>query len=152
MYLNKRDIDKVGGRRCSSSSTQHRCYSAGRKARHSYRRTRYHQRRPAARVFTPYNFIYFLFSFQAASFRHDFSTLLFLCRKVSWGRESPMSPSKWLFPTKRAAADGPARVPSTAATVPKERPGIRTGVHATTRDDQLTAFGLIVVVREECAR
>lgn len=96
-------------------------------------------------------FIYFLFSFQAASFRHDFSTLLFLCRKVSWGRESPMSPSKWLFPTKRAAAEVPVRAPSTAVTAPGERPGIRTAEHVTTRDDQLTAFGLIVVVREECA-
>ena len=62
-----------------------------------------------------------------------------------------MSPSKWLFPTKRAAADGPGRVPSTVVTVPGERPGKRTVVHVTTREDQLTAFGLIVVVREECA-
>lgn len=67
------------------------------------------------------------------------------------GRESPMSPSKWLFPTKRAAADAPVRVPSTVGTVPVERPGSRTVVHVTTREDQLTAFGLIVVVREECA-
>lgn len=62
-----------------------------------------------------------------------------------------MSPSKWLFPTKRAAAEAPARVPRAAVTVPVE--GASTGpvVHVSTRDDQLTAFGLIVVVREVCA-
>lgn len=38
--------------------------------------------------------------------------------------------------TKWAAADIPVRVPSTVVTVPVERPGIRTVVHVTTRDDQ----------------
>lgn len=38
--------------------------------------------------------------------------------------------------TKWAAADVPVRVPSTVVTVPVERPGIRTVVHVTTRDDQ----------------
>lgn len=141
----------MGGRRCSSPSSQSRCYSTGRRGQHWTRRSRQHQRRPAARVFTPYNFIYFLLSFQAASFQHDFSTLLFLCRKVSWGRESPMSPSKWLFPTKRAAADVPARAPRAVDTVPAEGASNGPVAHVSTREDQLTAFGLIVVVREVCA-
>ena len=140
----------MGGRRCSSSSSQSRCYSSGRRGQHWTRCSRKHQRGPAARVFTPYNFIYFLFSFQAASFQHDFSTLLFLCRKVSRGRESPMSPSKWLFPTKRAAADVPVRVPRAAVTGPVEGASKGPAAHASTREDQLTAFVLIVVVREVC--
>lgn len=141
----------MGGRRCSSSSTQSRRNSTGRRGQQRTRCSRQHQRGPAARVFTPYNFIYFLLSFQAASFQHDFSTLLFLCRKVSWGRESPMSPSKWLFPTKRAAADAPVRGPRAAVTVPEEGASIGPVDHVSTREDQLTAFGLIVVVREVCA-
>lgn len=67
------------------------------------------------------------------------------------GEKIPRSPLKWLFSCLRAAADVPGRGPRTAATVPGERPGNRTGVHATTSEDQLTAFGLIIVVREECA-
>ena len=62
-----------------------------------------------------------------------------------------MSPSKWLFPTKRAAADVPVRAPRAVATAPAEGASIGPVVHASTRDDQLTAFGLIVVVREVCA-
>ena len=93
---------------------------------------------------------YFLFSFQAATFQHDFFTSLFLCRKVSWGRESPMSPSKWLFPTKRAAADVPDRVPRAVGTGPEDGASIGPAVHVSTREDQLTAFVLIVVVREVC--
>lgn len=61
-----------------------------------------------------------------------------------------MSPSKWLFPTKRAAADVPVRGPRAAATVPVEGASNGPGVHASTREDQLTAFVLIVVVREVC--
>jgi len=38
--------------------------------------------------------------------------------------------------TKWAAADVPVRVPRVVVTVPVERPGIRTVVHVTTRDDQ----------------
>lgn len=38
--------------------------------------------------------------------------------------------------TKWAAADVPVRVPRAVVTVPVERPGIRTVVHVTTRDDQ----------------
>lgn len=67
------------------------------------------------------------------------------------GEKIPRSPLKWLFSCLRAAADAPVRVPRTVVTVPAERPGMRTVVHATTREDQLTAFGLIIVVREECA-
>ena len=67
------------------------------------------------------------------------------------GEKIPRSPLKWLFSCLRAAADGPVRVPRTADTVPGERPGNRTAVHVTTRDDHFSAFGLIVVVREECA-
>lgn len=140
----------MGGRRSSRSSTQSRCYSPGRRGQQRTRCSRQHQRRPAARVFTPYNFIYFLFSFQAASFQHDFSTLLFLCRKVSRWRESPMSPSKWLFPTKRAAAEAPERVPRAGATAPVEGASNGPVDHGSTREDQLTAFVLIVVVREVC--
>ena len=62
-----------------------------------------------------------------------------------------MSPSKWLFPTKRAAADVPARVPRAAVTAPGEGASIGPVVHVSTREDQLTAFVLIVVVREVCA-
>lgn len=62
-----------------------------------------------------------------------------------------MSPSKWLFPTKRAAADVPGRVPSTVVTDPVEGASVDTADHATPGKDQLTVFGLIVVVREECA-
>ena len=61
-----------------------------------------------------------------------------------------MSPSKWLFPTKRAAAEGPVRVPRAAVTVPGEGASIGPADHVSTREDQLTAFGLIVVVREVC--
>lgn len=42
--------DQEGGRRCPSSSTQHRGYSTGRKARQPYRCPRYHQKRPAHRL------------------------------------------------------------------------------------------------------
>ena len=66
------------------------------------------------------------------------------------GRESPMSPSKWLFPTKRAAAEEPVRVPRAVATVPVEGASSGPAAHGSTREDQLTAFGLIVVVREVC--
>jgi len=58
-----------------------------------------------------------------------------------------MSPSKWLFPTKRAAADVPNRIPRAAVAVPVEGASIDTAAHATPGKDQLTAFGLIVVVR-----
>lgn len=66
------------------------------------------------------------------------------------GRESPMSPSKWLFPTKRAAADVPVRVPRAVVTGPGEGASSGPVGHGSTREDQLTAFGLIVVVREVC--
>ena len=41
----------MGDRRCSSSYYPYRCYSSGRKARHSYRCSRYRQRSPAARSY-----------------------------------------------------------------------------------------------------
>ena len=59
-----------------------------------------------------------------------------------------MSPSKWLFPTKRAAADVPDRSPRAAATVPVEGASDDTAVHVTPGKDQLTAFGGPVIVRE----
>ena len=62
-----------------------------------------------------------------------------------------MSPSKWLFPTKRAAAEAPDRDPRAADTVPVEGASRGPVDHVSTREDQLTAFGLIVVVREVCA-
>ena len=61
-----------------------------------------------------------------------------------------MSPSKWLFPTKRAAADVPVRDPRAVATEPVEGASTGPAAHASAREDQLTAFGLIVVVREVC--
>lgn len=61
-----------------------------------------------------------------------------------------MSPSKWLFPTKRAAADVPVRGPRAVVTGPAEGASNGPVAHASTREDQLTAFGLIVVVREVC--
>ena len=62
-----------------------------------------------------------------------------------------MSPSKWLFPTKRAAAEAPVRNPRAAVADPVEGANVDTVVHVTPGKDQLTAFGLIVVVREVCA-
>ena len=59
-----------------------------------------------------------------------------------------MSPSKWLFPTKRAAADVPDRSPRAAVAVPVEGANEDTDVHVTPGNDQLTAFGGPVVVRE----
>ena len=61
-----------------------------------------------------------------------------------------MSPSKWLFPTKRAAAEVPVRAPRAGDTVPVEGASRGPVGHASTREDQLTAFVLIVVVREVC--
>ena len=62
-----------------------------------------------------------------------------------------MSPSKWLFPTKRAAAEVPVRVPRAVETGPGEGASNGPVAHGSTREDQLTAFGLIVVVRKVCA-
>lgn len=66
------------------------------------------------------------------------------------GGNPPCPPSKWLFPTKRAAADAPGRGPRAVVTDPVEGASMGPVGHVSTRDDQLTAFGLIVVVREVC--
>ena len=59
-----------------------------------------------------------------------------------------MSPSKWLFSTKRAAADVPGRRPRAVAAEPAEGAIVDTVDHVTPGKDQLTAFGGPVVVRE----
>ena len=67
------------------------------------------------------------------------------------GEKIPRSPLKWLFSCLRAPAEGPVRSTRAAVAAPTERPGIRAVAHVTTGENQLTAFGLILVVREECA-
>lgn len=67
------------------------------------------------------------------------------------GEKIPRSPLKWLFSCLRAPAEVPGRITRAVVAAPIERPGIRAAVHATTGENQLTAFGLIIVVREECA-
>lgn len=64
------------------------------------------------------------------------------------GGNPPCPPSKWLFPTKRAAADVPVRMPRAVVAVPVEGANADTVAHATPGKDQLTAFGGPVVVRE----
>ena len=67
------------------------------------------------------------------------------------GEKIPRSPLKWLFSCLRAPAEAPVRITRAVVAAPRERPGKRAAAHATTGENQLTAFGLIVVVREECA-
>lgn len=48
----------------------------------------------------------------------------------------------------RATADAPVQITRTVATVPVERAGIRTVVHASAREHQRSSFGGIVIVSD----
>lgn len=144
-------INKVGARRCSSSNYQSRCCSSDRKARHSCRCTRNHRRKPpSARAFIPYNLQVTYSRFQRGRCFPGMHMLGSFAGKPP-GEKIPRSPLKWLFSCLRAPADVPGRITRAAAADPTERPGKRAVAHATTGENQLTAFGLIIVVREECA-
>lgn len=84
--------------------------------------------------------------------RHPSSMIFPLCfsfaGRFHGGGNPPCPPSKWLFPTKRAAADVPVRNPRAVDAAPVEGASVDTVAHVTPGNDQLTAFGGPVVVRE----
>lgn len=141
-------INKVGDRRCTSSYYPHRRYRSGRKARQTYRCSRYRQRAPpSARAFIPYNLRVTYFRFQRGRCFPGMHMLGSFAGKPP-GEKIPRSPLKWLFSCLRATAEAPVRMTRAVVAVPIERPGTRAVGHATTGENHFPAFGLPVIITE----
>lgn len=143
-------INKVGARRGPSAKHQSRCRRADRKARQACRRTRDHRREPpSARAFIPYNLRVTYFRFQRGRCFPGMHMLGSFAGKPP-GEKIPRSPLKWLFSCLRAPAEVPVRITRAVGAGPRERPGIRAVVHATTEENHFPAFGLPVIITEVC--